>query len=161
MVVDKKYWHDVGAQELKEALAYAWNTNVAKNVVLFVGDGMSPDTIAASRIYRAGESSYLAWERFPHVGLLKVRPLLVCYHLVPSLPESLKLSHLYSFSKWQSFSLFPNSNLIYEKNHCFILFLGTRRRTTRTSRHRTRRRLPPRYSAASRRITTSTGWMVA
>ncbi|KOC68544.1 Alkaline phosphatase, tissue-nonspecific isozyme [Habropoda laboriosa] len=32
---------------------------------------MSPDTITASRIYRAGETSRLAWEHFPHIGILK------------------------------------------------------------------------------------------
>ncbi|KAJ8686614.1 hypothetical protein QAD02_022408 [Eretmocerus hayati] len=68
---DKDYWRNVAKEELEEALSYSWNKNTAKNVILFVGDGMSPDTIAASRIYRAGENSYLAWERFPHVGLLK------------------------------------------------------------------------------------------
>ncbi|OXU21501.1 hypothetical protein TSAR_009716 [Trichomalopsis sarcophagae] len=68
---DKKHWQEVADKELRDALSYSWNTNTAKNVVLFVGDGMSPDTITASRIYRNGEDSYLAWERFPHVGLLK------------------------------------------------------------------------------------------
>ncbi|XP_014236948.1 alkaline phosphatase, tissue-nonspecific isozyme [Trichogramma pretiosum] len=68
---DKKYWREVGDRELKDALKYTWNTNTAKNVIVFVGDGMSPDTITASRIYRAGENSYLSWERFPHIGLLK------------------------------------------------------------------------------------------
>ena len=62
----------MGDNDLKQSLAYRWNKNVAKNVIVFVGDGMSPDTITASRIYRAGETSYLAWEKFPHVGLLKV-----------------------------------------------------------------------------------------
>ncbi|KYN18595.1 Alkaline phosphatase, tissue-nonspecific isozyme [Trachymyrmex cornetzi] len=32
---------------------------------------MSPDTITASRIYRGGETSRLAWEHFPHIGILK------------------------------------------------------------------------------------------
>jgi len=33
---------------------------------------MSPDTITASRIWRKGEGGYLSWEKFPHIGLLKV-----------------------------------------------------------------------------------------
>lgn len=41
-------------------------------MILFVGDGMSPDTITASRIYHGGETSRLAWEHFPHIGILKV-----------------------------------------------------------------------------------------
>ena len=69
---DRKHWRDLGRKELEEALSYQWNTNRAKNVIVFVGDGMSPDTITASRIYRAGETSHLAWEKFPHIGILKV-----------------------------------------------------------------------------------------
>ncbi|XP_043279539.1 alkaline phosphatase, tissue-nonspecific isozyme-like [Venturia canescens] len=68
---DSKHWRILGEDELKDSLNYRWNENVAKNVILFVGDGMSPDTITASRIYRGYETSYLAWEKFPHVGLLK------------------------------------------------------------------------------------------
>lgn len=59
-------------EELQEALSHKWNGNKAKNVIVFVGDGMSPDTVTASRIYRAGETSSLAWEKFPHIGILKV-----------------------------------------------------------------------------------------
>ncbi|XP_012261446.2 alkaline phosphatase-like [Athalia rosae] len=68
---DKHFWHEVGRSELDASLNYKWNTNTAKNVIIFLGDGMSPDTITASRIYNAGEESYLSWEKFPHVGLLK------------------------------------------------------------------------------------------
>lgn len=77
--LDKRYWREVADKELKDALSHTWNVNTAKNVIIFVGDGMSPDTITASRIYRKGESSYLAWERFPHVGLLKVRATLTTF----------------------------------------------------------------------------------
>ncbi|XP_033336693.2 alkaline phosphatase [Megalopta genalis] len=70
-IEDSRHWRKLAMDELEEALSYKWNTNRAKNVILFVGDGMSPDTITASRIYRAGETSHLAWEKFPHIGLLK------------------------------------------------------------------------------------------
>lgn len=70
-IEDKQHWRKVAKEELKESLAYKWNTGKAKNVVFFVGDGMSIDTVTATRIYRAGETSHLSWERFPHVGLLK------------------------------------------------------------------------------------------
>ncbi len=57
---------------------------VAKNVVLFVGDGMGAQTVTAARIYKGqkggedvtdknGEGEELLWERFPAVGLSKVR----------------------------------------------------------------------------------------
>lgn len=69
---DSRHWHQLANKELEESLSYHWNTKKAKNVILFVGDGMSPDTITASRIYRGGETSRLAWEHFPHIGILKV-----------------------------------------------------------------------------------------
>ena len=54
------------------------NTNKAKNVILFVGDGMGVQTHTASRIYkgqkkdRVGEDEILVWERFPYSGQSKV-----------------------------------------------------------------------------------------
>ena len=52
-----------------------------KNVLLFVGDGMSLTTITAARIYRgqqrkqrSGEELLLSWEEFPETALLKVPP---------------------------------------------------------------------------------------
>lgn len=68
---DSKHWHRVAEEELKDSLAYKWNTNNAKNVIIFIGDGMSGNTITAGRIYKNGETGYLSWEKFPHVGLLK------------------------------------------------------------------------------------------
>ncbi|XP_076182344.1 alkaline phosphatase, tissue-nonspecific isozyme isoform X2 [Ptiloglossa arizonensis] len=43
---------------------------------------MSPDTVTASRIYRGGEASYLAWEKFPHIGILKT------YNVDKQVPDS-------------------------------------------------------------------------
>lgn len=68
----------VQAQEaLKQALAVQPNTNRAKNVILFVGDGFGPSTVTASRIFEGqqrgvdGESNVLAFEAFPYVSLSK------------------------------------------------------------------------------------------
>ncbi|XP_049541190.1 membrane-bound alkaline phosphatase-like [Anopheles darlingi] len=53
------------------------NRNVAKNVIFFLGDGMSIPTLAASRMYlgqqqgHTGEESQLSFEEFPDVGLVK------------------------------------------------------------------------------------------
>ena len=50
----------------------------AKNVILFMGDGMGVPTSSAARIYMAqsrnltGEEAQLSWERMPHVALSKV-----------------------------------------------------------------------------------------
>lgn len=49
----------------------------AKNVILFVGDGMSLTTVAAARILEGqraghpGEENRLSWENFPHTALSK------------------------------------------------------------------------------------------
>lgn len=49
----------------------------ARNIILFVGDGMSLSTIAAARIFEAqqrgefGEENELSFERFPFTGLAK------------------------------------------------------------------------------------------
>ena len=48
-----------------------------RNVILFVGDGMGVSTVTAARILdgqnrgQPGEENYLAFERFPHVALVK------------------------------------------------------------------------------------------
>ena len=49
----------------------------AKNVILFIGDGMGISTITAARIYegqkrgQTGEENSLSFERFPNVALVK------------------------------------------------------------------------------------------
>ena len=49
----------------------------AKNVILFIGDGMGVSTVTAMRIYdgqsrgATGEENVLSFERFPNVGLVK------------------------------------------------------------------------------------------
>ncbi len=75
-------WMKVGQNELKEALKLKFNFNVAKNVILFIGDGMSFTTTAATRIYNAqnrglmGNAAKLAWEKFPWASLSKVQIIL-------------------------------------------------------------------------------------
>ncbi|XP_049875109.1 alkaline phosphatase [Pectinophora gossypiella] len=68
---DQEYWKRLAKEELEEALQVKWNLGTARNVILFVGDGMGPNTVTATRIYKGGESHRLAYEKFPHVGLLK------------------------------------------------------------------------------------------
>lgn len=63
--------------KLKEQLLKRTNRNVAKNVIFFLGDGMSIPTLAASRMYmgqmqgHTGEEAQLSFEEFPNVGLVK------------------------------------------------------------------------------------------
>ncbi|ALC49837.1 CG16771 [Drosophila busckii] len=68
---EQKVWYDRGIAELRLALNRQLNRRRAKNVILFVGDGMGPNTVTAARIYAYKEEGLLSWERFPHMGLLK------------------------------------------------------------------------------------------
>ena len=82
---DDVFWRDMGFQELKDTINMqkdAINTKQAKNVILFIGDGMSNPTITAARIFKGiqeknpyPERGYLSFERFPHHGRIKVNQL--------------------------------------------------------------------------------------
>ena len=62
---------------LSRRLQISPNTARAKNVILFVGDGMGVSTVTASRIFdgqslgQSGEEHVLSFEQFPHVALVK------------------------------------------------------------------------------------------
>jgi len=67
-------WFRDGAEAAAKRGATIGN---AKNLILFVGDGMSLTTVAAARILEgqrrgeAGEENQLAWENFPATALVK------------------------------------------------------------------------------------------
>ena len=75
------YWNNVGADDVAEMVTKfnSLNTNKAKNVILFVGDGMSLSTVVAGRIHKAqrqnpavpGEEDFTALDEMPHSGLMK------------------------------------------------------------------------------------------
>lgn len=64
-------------ETLAQRRAVKPNKNRAKNVILFVGDGMDPTTIAAARIFdgqsrgEEGEENFLSFERFPFIAMAK------------------------------------------------------------------------------------------
>ncbi len=66
-------WFTAGAQRATSLTS----THRAKNIVLFVGDGMGISTVTAARILEgqqhgmSGEENLLAFERFPHTALVK------------------------------------------------------------------------------------------
>lgn len=72
--MESEFWIEEAQRTLDEQLNKKLNTNVAKNVVIFLGDGMSMSTVTAARIYAAqkqnqpGEESSLFFEQFPHLG---------------------------------------------------------------------------------------------
>lgn len=70
-------WFQQGAGAVANRIAQQPNTNRAKNVILFVGDGMGISTLTAARIMEGqlrgepGEENYLSFERFPYTALVK------------------------------------------------------------------------------------------
>lgn len=72
-VAGAEYWRRAGLGRLRDKMREQPIRTRAKNVILFLGDGMSIPTLTAARIQSGGESSALAFERFPYSGLSKVR----------------------------------------------------------------------------------------
>jgi len=78
-IKDKQFWYDEGKARIQIELNKVRNNKIAKNIILFVGDGMGLPTITASRIYKGqlnqqnGEEGYHSFDLFPDVGLVKVR----------------------------------------------------------------------------------------
>uniref|UniRef100_A0A3Q2DAG0 Alkaline phosphatase n=1 Tax=Cyprinodon variegatus TaxID=28743 RepID=A0A3Q2DAG0_CYPVA len=72
-----EFWRSKAKQTLQSILDRKLNTNVAKNVVLFLGDGMGMTTFTAARILKgqlqnqSGEETVMTMDTFPHVGLAK------------------------------------------------------------------------------------------
>ncbi|MFI3199669.1 MAG: alkaline phosphatase [Methylococcaceae bacterium] len=70
-------WFNAGRQTVIDAQQLHPNSKQAKNVILFVGDGMGISTITASRIYDGqqkgghGEENSLSFEKLPYLALSK------------------------------------------------------------------------------------------
>ncbi|XP_048170242.1 intestinal-type alkaline phosphatase-like isoform X1 [Corvus hawaiiensis] len=71
------YWNKEARRRLELALALQPAAQRAKNIILFMGDGMGLSTMSAARIYKGqlsgglGEENVLAMETFPHMALAK------------------------------------------------------------------------------------------
>lgn len=65
------YWTGHAQKYLNDQLKFIKNTKKAKNLILFIGDGMSISTIDATRMYLGGEEINLSFENFPHYGLVR------------------------------------------------------------------------------------------
>ncbi|MFK5986086.1 MAG: alkaline phosphatase [Pseudomonadota bacterium] len=80
--INAQQWYNEGLSRVEQnkAIASAANTNAnskAKNVILFIGDGMGISTLTAARIFlgqkngNTGEENELFFERFPNLALAK------------------------------------------------------------------------------------------
>lgn len=89
---DKKFWINLGENTLKKNIQYEKEIREikkAKNVIIFVGDGMGISTITAARIYKgqqefgiSGEEHEFVFEKFPNTALVKT------YNVDMQVPDS-------------------------------------------------------------------------
>lgn len=69
--IETAYWLNKAKAFVKRKQEQSFNHKVAKNIIFFIGDGMSPITLAAARMLNGGEESSLSFEEFPAVGMAK------------------------------------------------------------------------------------------
>uniref|UniRef100_A0A8C5H491 Alkaline phosphatase n=1 Tax=Gouania willdenowi TaxID=441366 RepID=A0A8C5H491_GOUWI len=74
---DPQFWRSQARRTLQSVLDRKLNTNVAKNILFFLGDGMGITTFTAARILKGqlqnqtGEETVMTMDTFPNVGLAK------------------------------------------------------------------------------------------
>lgn len=73
LILAPQHWRDVAKSDIETTLNIIKQEQLAKNVILFIGDGLDLNTITATRIYKYknGETQFLAFEKFTNIGLLK------------------------------------------------------------------------------------------
>ncbi|XP_073332801.1 alkaline phosphatase-like [Pagrus major] len=82
------YWNNKAKQALYTAMNAQPNIHKAKNLILFLGDGMGIPTVTAARILKgqlaghSGEETSLVMDTFPHLALSKT------YNVDQQMPDS-------------------------------------------------------------------------
>ncbi|XP_063775369.1 alkaline phosphatase-like [Pseudophryne corroboree] len=83
-----KYWNDQAKETINRAKSLNPINHRAKNLIMFLGDGMGVTTLSAARVYQGqlagknGEENILEMETFPYVALSKV------YNVNAQVPDS-------------------------------------------------------------------------
>ncbi|XP_075427085.1 alkaline phosphatase-like [Ascaphus truei] len=83
-----RYWNEQAKETLMAALNMKPITHRAKNLIMFLGDGMGVTTVTAARIYQGqlaggyGEENVLAMDSFPYIALSKT------YNVDAQVPDS-------------------------------------------------------------------------
>ncbi|XP_029003532.1 intestinal-type alkaline phosphatase [Betta splendens] len=91
-----RYWNNKGSQALDAAMKVQPKVRQARNLILFLGDGMGITTVTAARILkgqmakRSGEETSLVMDTFPHVALSKT------YNVDQQMPDSAGTATAYS-----------------------------------------------------------------
>lgn len=65
------FWFNNGKDFVSKQLHQSRSSTRAKNIILFIGDGMSLTTQTAARMYKGGEEKSLSFEEFPYAGAIK------------------------------------------------------------------------------------------
>ena len=74
---DKTYWYKKGKEQIRrnEVFFSAKDYGNAKNVIIFIGDGMGLSTVTAARMYKNLEGKRngdtLFFEKFPYIGTMR------------------------------------------------------------------------------------------
>jgi len=120
------HWNELGLEELMKAEQNAKKEEVVKNIIIFVGDGMSIPTVTAARIMKTqlcseddtcqaatrkisteGNSGELSWESFPHLGHSKT------YSVTRMVPDSAATaSAMFSGVKTVGYTLGFDSHIV-------------------------------------------------
>ncbi|KAL7729498.1 hypothetical protein ACLKA6_007802 [Drosophila palustris] len=95
LLEDAQFWRKAGLKQLKKIINQAKSAKEnsyqrkAKNIIIFIGDGMGLSTISAGRIYKGqylkhghGEEETLSFDDFPYTGLAKT------YNVDKQVPDS-------------------------------------------------------------------------
>ena len=78
LVIPYADWNTVAEEELAATLRRPINTNVAKNVIMFIGDGMGVSTVTGARILKVQDGhdtpdkTKLTMDQFDYTGLAQV-----------------------------------------------------------------------------------------
>lgn len=80
-LINQSQWSTTGSEQVIQAKINSVNINnnkgAAKNIILFIGDGMGVSTVTAARIFagqqldKSGEEHQLSFDKFPFTGLIK------------------------------------------------------------------------------------------
>lgn len=76
--IDETHWFNHAQDSLRGKLRQRDIETQAKNLIIYIGDGMSNPTVTAARIYKGqlegqyGEEGSLYFETFPNIAMSKV-----------------------------------------------------------------------------------------
>lgn len=120
-----EFWFAKGEEELSRALSKKENNGRAKNIIIFVGDGMSLPTVTAARVYKGqflvnntetqqgdlteGNSADIYWETFPNVAHSKTYSI---NYMVPD--SAATATAIFAGAKTEGYTLGFDSHIRYD-----------------------------------------------